>query len=81
MAKRKKVTPLWLSITRKVYTYIGSTSLFTMLGGMWSLLDNQVLAITTFYLIGLNLIQTICDMAYQKDPLENFPADHKDLRE
>jgi len=64
---RKKITPTWLSITRKVYTYIGSTSLFTALGGMWDLDKDQVIFITTLYLIGLNLIQTICDASFQKD--------------
>ena len=64
---RKKITPTWLSVTRKVYTYIGSTSLFTALGGMWDLDKDQVILITTIYLIGLNLIQTICDASFQKD--------------
>ena len=64
---RKTITPKWLSITRKVYTYIGSTSLFTALGGMWDLDKDQVILITTIYLIGLNLIQTICDASFQKE--------------
>jgi hypothetical protein len=64
---RKKITPKWLSITRKVYTYIGSTSLFTAIGGMWDLSKDEVIFITTLYLIGLNLIQTICDASYQKE--------------
>jgi len=64
---RKKITPQWLSITRKIYTYIGSTSLFTAIGGMWDLSEHQVIFITTIYLIGLNLIQTICDSTYQKE--------------
>lgn len=64
---RKKITPKWLSITRKVYTYIGSTSLFTAIGGLWGLTDSQVVFITTLYLIGLNIIQTICDVSYQKE--------------
>jgi hypothetical protein len=67
MVKRKKITPQWLSIVRKVYTYIGSTSLFTALGGMWDMSDHQLLFVTTMYLIGLNLIQTICDASYQRD--------------
>lgn len=64
---RKKITPKWLSITRKVYTYIGSTSLFTALGGMWNLDKDQIILMTTVYLIGLNLIQTICDASFQKE--------------
>jgi len=64
---RKKITPKWLSITRKVYTYIGSTSLFTALGGMWNMSEHQIIFITTVYLIGLNLIQTICDASFQKE--------------
>lgn len=64
---RKKITPKWLSITRKVYTYIGSTSLFTALGGMWDLDKDQIILMTTVYLIGLNLIQTICDASFQKE--------------
>jgi hypothetical protein len=64
---RKKITPKWLSITRKVYTYIGSTSLFTALGGMWDFDKDQIILMTTIYLIGLNLIQTICDASFQKE--------------
>jgi hypothetical protein len=67
MAKRTKVTPKWISIVRKIYTYIGSTSLFGALGGIYDLNEHQILFMVTMYLIGLNAVQTICDMSYQKE--------------
>lgn len=75
MKKRKKITPLWLSIMRKIYTYVGATALFSMLEGRFGLLPKDILLIIELYMFGGVVIQIICDASYAKDPLQDMPAE------
>jgi|APGre2960657373_1045057.scaffolds.fasta_scaffold230345_1 hypothetical protein len=65
--KRKKITPRWLSITRKVMVYIGgSTFLVMVLAKLFPNKDAQDFALQC-YLTGLAAVQAVCDFTYQKE--------------
>lgn len=64
--KRSKVTPKWLSILRKVYTYGGIATIISMLEGRWGLTLKDVALILELYGIGAIIIQALCDASSQK---------------
>lgn len=70
---RKTRTPKWLSILRKLYTYIGVSGLFTAIQGKWGISAEDMLFIVELYLAGAVAIQTICDTYYIKE--EGFKPD------
>lgn len=75
MAKRKKVTPFWLSLIRKIMIYLGGTTFLTMfIGKLWADPETQIFALEA-WMVALGIIQIICDFSYQKDPLADMPAD------
>lgn len=77
--KRTKVTPRWLSITRKVMTYLGGgtflTSFFTRFGLSG---DNLLFAVECWMTLQV-VIQIICDLSYAKEPLEDFTGENKPI--
>lgn len=80
MKKRKKVTPRWLSIARKVHTYLGGSTLITMtltrVG--WST-DDVLLFFEWWAAVGM-IVQFICDMSFKKEKVEDFPAEEKHIK-
>lgn len=78
--RRKKVTPRWLSITRKLYTYIGGTSLLTLLSDKFNLDETSKDILLQFYMIGLAAIQIVCDVSYAKEKPQDFEPEHKNIK-
>lgn len=73
---RKTKTPRWLSIVRKLYSYIGISSLFTVIAGKYGISAETMLFVVEIYLAGSFAIQTICDAFYLKEePLKDLPKD------
>ena len=67
MAIRKTKTPRWLSIARKMYTYIGAGTLVTILKTM-KLTPEQMVYWVEGYLAIQYLIQVTCDAYFFKEP-------------
>lgn len=78
---RKTKTPKWLSILRKLYTYIGTTGIFTALTGRFGLTAEDMVLILEIYIIGGFAIQTVCDTFFIKEKESKFPTEAKNIRE
>lgn len=72
---RKKVTPQWLSIIRKIWTYGGATTIISMLEGRFGLLPKDALLMVEIYLFIGFIIQVICDTSYKLEKPKPFPPD------
>lgn len=81
MAKRKKVTPKWLSIARKVHIYLGGSTMITMTLQRFGWDAEGILLFFEWWAAIGMIVQFICDVSYQKEPESKFPAEPKDLRE
>lgn len=65
--RRKKVTPRWLSITRKVMVYVGGSTFLVMLfAKLFPDKGTQDFALQC-YLTALAVVQAVCDFTYQKE--------------
>lgn len=71
---RTKVTPKWLSILRKIWTYGGATTIISMLEGRFGLLPKDVLLMIELWALIGAIIQAICDTSFAKEPLGNMPV-------
>jgi hypothetical protein len=78
MRRRRKITPVWLSVTRKLYTYIGGTSLLTLLSDKFNLDEVSKDLLIQFFFIGLTAIQIVCDVSYAREKPEDFAPDKTD---
>ena len=78
MKKRKKVTPRWLSVVRKLHTYLGGTTLLTGTLQHFGWTDSAALLFMGWWLALGMLIQFICDMSFKKEPLEDMPVEKTD---
>lgn len=77
---RKTRTPKWLSIVRKLYLYIGGTTMYTIVEYVGLSHEQTKLAIE-LYGLGAIAIQLICDTYFVKEKEDRFPTEAKNLRE
>jgi len=79
MAKARKTrTPRWLSIFRKLWTYIGNTGIITAFAGD-ALSDHDLVRVMILYnLLGF-VIQLICDSYFRKEDIEDFAVTHDSI--
>jgi hypothetical protein len=78
MSQRKKITPSWLSWTRKLMVYLGgSTVLIMTVEKLFTDPSTQMFAVQ-WYLFLLGIVQLVCDFSYKKDPLKDFPIEDKE---
>ena len=76
---RKTNTPRWVSITRKLYNYLGNTGFFIeYFAGNIS--DHTMVRILLIYNFGGFIIQTIADAYFKPDKLDNLPAEPKGIK-
>lgn len=72
MRKRKKITPRWLSIIRKLHTYLGGTTLITGTLQYIGWGNASIILFMGWWMALGMLIQVICDVSYQKERPESF---------
>jgi len=72
MSNRKTSTPRWVSILRKLYTYIGGSGMFTAVSGKFGIDAETMLLIVEIYLMGQVAIQIIADTYYKPEKLPDF---------
>lgn len=77
---RKTKTPKWLSILRKLYLYIGGTTMYTIIE-YFNLSHEATKLVVELYGLGAISIQLICDAYFVKDKESTFPVEAKNLRE
>lgn len=78
---RKTRTPKWVSITRKLYTYIGGSGMFAVISGKYGISDSDMLFIVELYLMGQFAIQVICDSYFLKeDSAPAFKPEKTDIK-
>lgn len=76
MAVRKKVTPAWLSWTRKIMVYLGGSTVLVMtVEQLFPNPETQMLVVQ-WYLFLLGIVQLVCDFSYKKDPLKDFEMEN-----
>lgn len=78
---RKTKTPRWLSIVRKLYIYIGISTIYAVLE-YFNLNPKEMKLSIELYGFGAIAIQVICDAYFLKESdLPKFPKQAKDLKE
>lgn len=73
---RKTRTPKWLSILRKLWTYLGNGGLLTAYFGE-AVSDHRMVQIMVIYNIVGFMIQTFCDTYFLPEKLKDFTPEKK----
>lgn len=76
---RKTRTPKWLSILRKLYLYIGGTTMYTIIEYM-QLSHEQTKLAVELYGFGAIAIQVICDTYFVAENPENFKPENNKIK-